>query len=159
MTSFRRLRLVAPVLFVSAAALLAACGGEDSADPPVMAESPDGATDTTAAAIGSVVFVSPEEGAALIESLGDELTIIDVRTPEEFATGHLEGAVNIDVESGAFAEAIGDLDQSGAYLVYCRSGRRSAVATQMMAEAGFDEVHDMGGIQDWVAAGYPTTTG
>ena len=73
-------------------------------------------------------------------------TIIDVRSPEEFAAGHLEGAINLDYEGGTLEAELGSLDQDAAYIVYCQSGRRSALATTLMTEAGFTEVTDLGGI-------------
>jgi rhodanese-related sulfurtransferase len=73
-------------------------------------------------------------------------TIIDVRSPEEFAAGHLEGAINLDYEGGTLEAELGSLDQGSAYIVYCQSGRRSALATTLMTEAGFTEVADLGGI-------------
>ena len=73
-------------------------------------------------------------------------TIIDVRSREEFAAGHLEGAINLDYEGGTLEAELGSLDQDAAYIVYCQSGRRSALATTLMTEAGFTEVTDLGGI-------------
>ena len=73
-------------------------------------------------------------------------TIIDVRSPEEFAAGHLEGAINLDYEGGTLEAELGSLDQDAAYMVYCHSGRRSALATTLMTEAGFTDVIDLGGI-------------
>ena len=73
-------------------------------------------------------------------------TIIDVRSPEEFAAGHLEGAINLDFEGGTLEAELGSLDQDAVYIVYCQSGRRSALATTLMTEAGFTEVTDLGGI-------------
>lgn len=75
-------------------------------------------------------------------------TIIDVRTPAEYAEGHLEGAVNIDVsDAAAFQAGVADLDPSAAYVVYCRSGNRSAAATAQLTDLGFTDVTDAGGLQ------------
>ena len=77
-----------------------------------------------------------------------DATIIDVRTPAEYAEGHLDGAVNVDVQDQAlFTAALTDLDPDGAYVVYCRSGNRSAAATAQMIDAGFTDVTDAGGLQ------------
>lgn len=87
------------------------------------------------------------------------VTVVDVRTPAEFAAGHLDGAVNIDVESADFATAIADLDPEGTYAVYCRSGNRSAVAVGQMAQAGITGTYDLdGGIVAWEAAGLPVVS-
>jgi rhodanese-related sulfurtransferase len=83
--------------------------------------------------------------------------IIDVRTPDEFAAGHIAGAVNIPVEAADFGTRIAELDPQEPYLVYCRSGRRSALAADLMATAGFVDVVDAGGQAALVEAGAPTS--
>lgn len=89
----------------------------------------------------------------------DGVVVIDVRTPAEFATGHLAGAQNIDVESSDFAARIADLDTAATYAVYCRSGNRSATARAAMQDAGFTNVSDLsGGITAWSRAGQPVVT-
>lgn len=86
--------------------------------------------------------------------------VVDVRTPAEFAAGHVDGAVNIDVESGNFASEIAALPKDTTYAVYCRSGRRSTLATDQMAEAGFTSLVNLqGGVADLQAAGAPIVTG
>jgi rhodanese-related sulfurtransferase len=119
----------------------------------VMAACSDGA------AVREVEAVTPAEGSLLMHDMGDRLTVIDVRTPDEFAASHLDGAINIDLEGGQFSTLIEALPKNEAYLVYCRSGRRSALAAQTMVNAGFTNVRDMGGIADWESAGYPTVSG
>lgn len=74
-------------------------------------------------------------------------TLIDVRTPEEFADGHLKGATNIDFNSADFAEKISELDKDGEYTLYCRSGRRSGLAVEAMKAAGFTKVTNAGGVE------------
>ena len=85
----------------------------------------------------------------------DSRVVIDVRTPAEYAAGHIAGAQNIDVEAADFASRISTLDKTAAYLVYCHSGRRSAIAADQMAAAGFTDIVDAGGMADLVAAGAP----
>ena len=86
--------------------------------------------------------------------------VVDVRTPAEFAAGHVDGAVNIDVESANFASEIAALPKDTTYAVYCRSGRRSTLATDQMAEAGFTSLVNLeGGVADLQAAGAPIVTG
>lgn len=72
--------------------------------------------------------------------------ILDVRTPEEFVAGHLEGAVNVDVQSADFDARIGELDPDADYVVYCRSGNRSAAAIERMTGLGFTSLVDGGGL-------------
>lgn len=116
--------------FVITAALLAGCSGGS-----------DAITDVDVSAAQQIV----EDGNAVI---------LDVRTPEEFAGGHLPGAININVESSDFATKVAGLDESTETLVYCRTGNRSGVATDAMADLGFTDMSDLqGGIEAWAAAG------
>jgi rhodanese-related sulfurtransferase len=77
------------------------------------------------------------------------VTILDVRSEEEFNTGHIEGAILIpDTDILDKAEEI-LTDKSATILVYCRSGRRSALASADLVELGYSNVYDFGGIIDW----------
>jgi rhodanese-related sulfurtransferase len=84
---------------------------------------------------------------------------LDVRTSGEFMSGHLENAINIDVEAMNFDSEIEKLDKSATYAVYCRSGRRSQVAVDRMKDAGFTNLFNLNaGVEDWVSAGLPLVT-
>ncbi len=81
---------------------------------------------------------------------------LDVRTPGEFAKGHIEGAQLIDFQSGNFENEISALDKNATYAVYCRSGNRSGQAVKVMHDAGFHNVYNLnGGVIDWANAGLP----
>ena len=81
---------------------------------------------------------------------------LDVRTPDEFAEGHVEGARLIDFQSGNFENEIAALDKNATYAVYCRSGNRSGQAVKVMQDAGFTNVFNMnGGVIEWANAGLP----
>ena len=98
--------------------------------------------------------------AAGTVELTTDTVIIDVRTPEEFASGHLEGAVNINLQSGQFEQEVGTLPLDGEYLVYCRSGNRSAQAVSIMQDLGFTDLTDLGGLDAAAqATGIPVVTG
>ena len=85
--------------------------------------------------------------------------VVDVRTPSEFAAGHIQGAVNIDVEAPTFDAEIAKLDKNATYAVYCHSGRRSGLATDAMGKAGFTHVYNLtGGIADLQSAGGQVVT-
>ncbi len=75
--------------------------------------------------------------------------LLDVRTPEEFAAGHIEGSVNIDIFNPDFRDQIDALDKNKEYFVYCRSGNRSGQACMLMAELGYKSNNLMGGIGAW----------
>lgn len=79
--------------------------------------------------------------------LGPDTVVVDVRTPAEYASGHLEDAVNLDFQSSEFASQIARLDENVDYVVYCQSGNRSARAAAQMTEQGLS-VQDAGGIND-----------
>lgn len=79
-------------------------------------------------------------------------TVIDVRTAEEFAEGHVKGARNLDIRNGDFDKALAELDKEAAYSVYCRSGNRSATAVEKMRNAGFTNVVDLGALEEAATA-------
>jgi rhodanese-related sulfurtransferase len=74
--------------------------------------------------------------------------VIDVRTAEEFAEGHVKGARNLDIRNGDFEKALANLDKEASYSVYCRSGNRSATAVELMRNAGFTNVVDLGAVEE-----------
>jgi len=86
-------------------------------------------------------------------------TVVDVRTPSEFAAGHLQGAINIDVQSSDFLATIEAYPKDGTYILYCRSGSRAGTAMQQMKSAGFANVINAGGIdQASKSTGLPIVT-
>jgi len=101
--------------------------------------------------------MSTEDGRPVVGIvLFDDVEVLDVRTPEEYAEGHIDGATLIDFYEPDFANRIAELDRSAAYVVYCRSGNRSGQAVALMAEQGFTAVNDLdGGVTAWSAAGLP----
>ena len=85
--------------------------------------------------------------------------LVDVRTPEEFAKGHLDGAVNIDWLADGFMDKAGKLDKSKPVLLYCAAGGRSEEALATMKKAGYTKAVDMlGGFNGWKKAGLPVST-
>lgn len=89
------------------------------------------------------------------------LVVLDIRTPEEVATGTLPGAIQfIDFYSPTFQAQIAELDRDTTYLVYCRSGNRTQEATRIMSDLGFSDVYQLdGGILEWVDSGLPLAQG
>ena len=75
--------------------------------------------------------------------------LIDVRTAEEFAQGHIPGAINIDVKANDFKDRITSLDKRKTAAVYCRSGVRSMTAARILAGAGFRVYNLQNGILGW----------
>ena len=92
--------------------------------------------------------ITPAEAKALMDS-EDGYIILDVRTPEEFAAGHIAGTILIpDYEIGEKAESV-LTDKDQLILVYCRSGRRSKNAANELATLGYTNIKEFGGINDW----------
>lgn len=116
---------------------------------------------TAVAAASAPAAGSELDAAAFASALKRPGTIIlDVRTPEEFAAGHLAGAVNVDVNGADFLGALAGYDKTVPYAVYCRSGNRSGTAVRLMAEAGFTAAYHLGGgIGAWQDAGGEVVTG
>jgi len=98
----------------------------------------------------------PVGRAAAAAALEQDRLVIDVRTVEEFDAGHIDGAVRVGLADKDFDEQVAGLDANATYVVYCRSGNRSAQATEIMLDAGLD-VLDGGAMADMVAAGWPST--
>ncbi len=130
------MRRIAPVVALFSLVVLAGCGGAT----------------TAAQELGNV---DPFQAAGMIER-GADLVILDVRTPEEFAGGKLEGAVNIDFYAPDFRAQLNRLDRDAHYLIYCRSGNRSGRAMPVFEELGFRRVDNLqGGIVAWYGEGFP----
>ncbi|HYD52986.1 MAG TPA: rhodanese-like domain-containing protein [Gemmatimonadaceae bacterium] len=85
--------------------------------------------------------------------------VIDVRTPAEFAGGHLAGAVNLDVQASDFGTRAASLARDAAYVVYCRSGARSERAGHQLLDLGFTPVVNGGGYEPLAREGFPTARG
>jgi rhodanese-related sulfurtransferase len=91
-------------------------------------------------------FISPQELQARL----DTIQLIDIRTPQEFQSGHLENAVNINYFDADFLTKINQLDKSKEVYIYCRSGNRSNSAIRKLENSGFPKIYDLkGGILNW----------
>ena len=92
------------------------------------------------------------------EIKGDNKTILDVRTPEEYADGHIDNAININVLSPDFPErASKSISKKDTVYVYCRSGKRSLDAAQKLSRLGYKVVNLKDGIMGWQESGFPVT--
>jgi len=113
---------------------------------------------TSCSSGGGVQTVGPQDW--ITQSQASGVTIVDVRTPAEFAAGHVQGAVNVDVQSAGFTQQLDKLDKGSTYVVYCHSGNRSKQATDAMGSAGFTHVYNLqGGIADLQGAGAQIVSG
>lgn len=101
---------------------------------------------------GDFTNISTSEIASLLENNPD-LVLLDVRTPKETAAGKIKNALEVNVLSPNFSKKIGTLDKSKSYLVYCRSGKRSANACNIMSKQEFPKLYNLeGGYNAWVKA-------
>ncbi len=154
-------------LFLAAALGVAACGGDDddgdasaAAEPAAQSADQSGGDDAAASGdAAGIRVVTPQDAAATIADPPDDLVILDVRTPEEYAEGHVDGAVLLDFYREDFAEQLAELDPDVSYVLYCRSGNRSGQTRTLMSDLGFTDVADVeGGIVNWQSAGLPVVT-
>lgn len=102
----------------------------------------------------AISLISPSE----LNKVNKDILLIDVRTPEEFASGHIENSVNIDIKSDDFFSQIDKLDRNQEVYVYCKIGGRSGHAAKKMEEMGFKKIYDLdGGIRQWERDGFKQT--
>jgi rhodanese-related sulfurtransferase len=110
---------------------------------------------TVHAAEPKSTIVTPDEAQKLLQE-NKKIVVLDVRTPEEFASGHIPGAKNLDFHSDDFEKKVGALDKQTPYLVHCASGGRSSQACKVMDESKFAKVYHMkGGFSAWVKSKKP----
>ena len=124
---------------VIAVAVIAFIAIQGSSAPPQAAESTGG-------------LISPQNYQTQFSEPGADHFLIDVRTPEEYESGYIAGAANISLQT--LADRLSEVPTDQPIVVYCRSGNRSAQATQLLNQAGYTEVYDLGGVIDWTAAGF-----
>ena len=139
----------------AAAVSVSSCSTSTAGSEPVVAAGQGSVASAPAVTVISEL-VNGQRGKDLVEQ---GAIVIDVRTPAEFAAGHVPDALLMDVSASTFASQISQLDPNQAYVVYCRSGNRSAAAISQMLAAGFTELYDMGPLTAWAQAGHPVVTG
>lgn len=107
---------------------------------------------TTLTLVTALALSSCASTSAPQDDIDPDAVIIDVRTPAEHATGHLDGALRLDVTGGDLQAALPDLDPEVTYLVYCRSGNRAGTAIDLMKQAGFTDLRNLGSLEDAATA-------
>ena len=129
--------------------ILAACGAQKGNSSPnagaEQGQQEDGVLESTQAQYHKI---AAEEAKARMDS-GDTITIVDVRTQEEFDEAHIEGATLIPNETIGDKDPQQLEDKDAEILLYCRSGRRSKEAAEKLVALGYTAVYDFGGIIDW----------
>ena len=112
------------------------------------------------AAVGLVAYTMLTGGATeptedVVAAIQDGATVVDVRTPEEYASGHVAGAIHANVFGDGFERRMAELDRAEPVYLYCASGVRSGRAAAILEEMGFERVVNAGGFSDLAAAGAP----
>ena len=105
-----------------------------------------------------ITTISPTDAAGIIEqnTNNTDFVLLDIRTPEEYASGKIAGAVNIDFYDADFREQLDALDKDTHYVVYCNSGNRSGQSLSVFEDLGFARVENVAtGITGWYEGGYP----
>ncbi len=161
-TSTHPLSRLGTLLLVAVVALTgltaAACGDTGSDTGPDTGPEGAVASDSAAGTGTSIRRLDPVSAAELLRDPPEGLVVVDVRTYDEYATGHLGDALLVDYYAEDFADRLAELPRDRPYLVYCRSGNRSGETLRIMQELGFTDVVDIdGGILAWEAAGLPVT--
>ena len=114
----------------------------------------DAPADAAASPPAKITHVGPDGAAKLIAE--GKIVVLDLRTPDEFASGHIAGARPMDCQAPDFAQKLGALDKSKTYLVHCASGGRSTRALKEFQKLEFQSVvHLDGGLTAWKRAGQP----
>jgi len=100
--------------------------------------------------------VTAQELKALLDR-GEKIVLIDVRTPEEYNEAHIPGSVLMPLDT---LENVKKLPEGGRHIIYCRSGKRSLKAVEILSAKGFNHLSDLeGGINAWTAIGGPVVSG
>lgn len=100
--------------------------------------------------------VAPDKAQEMMSK--EEVVVLDVRTPDEYTTGHIANAQHIDYYAEDFKQKVGELDKDKTYIVYCRSGARSGKSQAIMQSLGFEKVYNLkGGIMAWHDENKPLT--
>ena len=121
--------------------LIIGLSGGCAADPP-----DESARENANGAAGPII-VSGAEARELLEN-NDNAVLLDVRNQNEFDRGHIDGAILIPVDQ--LKSRLSELpDQNAVIIVYCRAGSRSATASATLAENGYTNVYDLGGMDNW----------
>lgn len=157
-----RRRFIPTALALTALLTLSSCAGPDAASstPNTVintqnttesqsGEFVDDSTTTSTESVDKILkLIKPEQAKEMLDS-DLEILLLDVRTQAEYDELHIPGSTLIPVEE--LTGRLGEIEgwQNNTVIVYCRSGRRSAIAAKTLAEAGFSTIYDLGGIQNW----------
>jgi rhodanese-related sulfurtransferase len=101
------------------------------------------------------IISTTQELQSKSQNLQENEILLDVRTPEEFCQGHISGAVNLDICRPDIVQEIKRLNPSKTYIVYCKSGGRSKIASLLMEKQGFHVINSTVGMMHWIKDNLP----
>ena len=134
-------------IIATSALLLTACSeqGAETSEPSADVQSKWNVKDVDAAT------------AQKLLAENKDIRVLDVRTPAEYAQGHIAGAVNVDFKAADFADKVDKLDKNTAYIVHCRSGKRSSGSLAILKDKGFGSIYHLNkGFNAWKDSGMLT---
>jgi rhodanese-related sulfurtransferase len=144
---------IAALLVMGALTIFVLSGGLNNAPAaPAVAAASSGASDE-GLMISRPQALAPQDYMTRFVDAQEEYLLVDVRTPEEFASGHIAGAINIPVEE--LGSRLAEIGSDKPVVLYCRSGNRSTTAASILESAGYEGVYNLGGTIQWTAAGLP----
>lgn len=140
------------LILLTSTLFIFSCGGSEESDAPEVnptTNENNEAQDTVI--VEKFVKVMNVNAEAFKDKLVEEQgVLVDVRTAEEYAAGHIEGAINIDFNSASFSDDIDTLNKSTPVFVYCQAGGRSGKARDMMIDQGFETIYNLeDGYSSW----------
>lgn len=139
-------RKVAAGFLLCSALFLTACG---QANDTVLSSGSSAVESSRSSSADTEAYhkIDAEEAKKMMEAGG--VTVVDVRTAEEYAGAHIEGAILLPVETIGEEQPEELPDPDAAILVYCRTGKRSKAASEQLVALGYQNINDFGGIVDW----------
>ena len=155
-----------PSLVAAAAIFSGGCQKNEQSPTPKKGSSPDPALKPAESTTGSsaekkepaetkIDHASAVEAVELMKK-DPAIVILDIRTPDEYATGHIPESINIDFKADNFEDELNTLDKNRTYLVHCRSGGRSSSSLKIFSKLGFKHIiHLDGGMMDWGKEQFP----
>lgn len=139
-------RTIAAAILLCSTIFLTACGQTEGMKPSSGYSAAE-SSQSSPADMEAYHKIDAEEAKKRMKE--DGVTVVDVRTAEEYAEGHIEGAVLLPVETIGEEPPAELPDPEATILVYCRTGRRSKAASDQLVALGYQKIYDFGGIVDW----------
>lgn len=140
--------LILLLLILLVAASCDASNTEDTTTEENASTDVPNATEASSSMDAKVNTIDADTAIEMMAS-GDPYVLVDVRTEEEYAEGHIEGALLLPLDQLETLSEEQLPDKDATILVYCRSGNRSAQASALLVELGYTQIYDFGGIMDW----------